>query len=66
MGEQSKKRKLVEEDLKKLQEKYNVLQTETMLRNKRQKNIQTISSEDVANLTIFKNAVKESNTLRNI
>lgn len=37
-----------------------------MLRNKRSKNTQSISSEDVANLTIFKNAIKESNTLRNI
>ena len=37
-----------------------------MLRNKKQKNINSISSEDVANLTIFKNAIKESNMFRNI
>ena len=66
IGEQSKKRKMLEEELKKTKDKYDVLQTETMLRNKKQKNINSISSEDVANLTIFKNAIKESNMFRNI
>lgn len=35
-----------------------------MMRNKKQKNLNTLSSEDVANLTIFKNSIKESNQLR--
>ena len=35
-----------------------------MMRNKKQNKLNTLSSEDVANLTIFKNAVKESNQLR--
>lgn len=36
------------------------------MRNKKHKPAQSISSEDVANLTIFKNALKEANTFRNI
>lgn len=35
-----------------------------MMRNKKQNKLNTMSSEDVASLTIFKNAVKESNQLR--
>ena len=37
-----------------------------MMRNKKNKTANSISSEDVANLTIFKNALKEANTFRNI
>ena len=36
------------------------------MRNKKNKTANSISSEDVANLTIFKNALKEANTFRNI
>ena len=36
------------------------------MRSKRQKTNQALSSEDVANLAIFKNAIKESNTLRTL
>lgn len=60
MLDQSKKRKLLEEELKKIKDKYEYLQTDMMMRNKRNKNtsIQGLNSEDVANLAIFKNAIK--------
>ena len=37
-----------------------------MMRNKKQRNPTTMASQDVANLTIFKNAIKQSNQLRNL
>ena len=60
MLDQSKKRKLLQEELKKIKDKYDVLQTDMMMRNKRSKNtsIEGLNSEEVANLTIFKNALK--------
>ena len=70
MLEQSKKRKMLEEELKKYKEKYDILQTDLMMRNKRQKNVNSslegMNAEDVASLTIFKNAIKESNNLRTL
>lgn len=68
MLDQSKKRKLLEEELKKIKDKYEYLQTDMMMRNKRNKNtsIQGLNSEDVANLAIFKNAIKESNNMRTL
>ena len=57
---------MLEEELKKIKERFDLLQTETMMRSKRQKTSQALSSEDVANLAIFKNAIKESNTLRTL
>ena len=48
---------MLEEELKKIKERFDLLQTETMMRSKRQKTSQALSSEDVANLAIFKNAI---------
>lgn len=64
--DQSKRRKMLEEELKKFKEKYDNLQAETLLRAKRKQNVQSISLEDVANLTIFKNITKEANICRNL
>ncbi len=48
----------MEDENKKIKQKFDTLQTEAIMRNKRQKNISNMSSQDVANLTIFKNAIK--------
>lgn len=60
----SKALKLSEEEVRELKKKLDQ-QTQSLMLNKKQRST-NLSSEDVAGLAIFKNAIKESSMLRNV
>lgn len=65
LSAQSRKKKEVEEELRKTKEKFDIFQTETMMKNKKAKSANNLSSEDISSLTIFKSVVAEAGSLRN-
>ena len=65
MAAQSRRKKEVEEKLRKTNEKFDIFQTETMMKQKKQKSAANLSSEDLSNLAIFKTVLAEAGALRN-
>jgi len=64
LGTQSRRKKELEDELRKTKEKFDIFQTEAMMRQKKQTTT-SLSSEDLSNLTIFKSVVAEAGALRN-
>ena len=54
LNAQIRKKKDLEEELKKTKEKFDIFQTETMMKQKKQKSAANLSNEDLSNLAIFK------------
>jgi uncharacterized protein (DUF4213/DUF364 family) len=65
LNSQIKKKKEVEDELKKTKEKFDIFQTETMMKQKKQKTASNLSNEDLSNLAIFKTVLAEAGALRN-
>ena len=62
LGAQSRKKKELEEDLKRTREKFDIFQTEAMMKHKKQRGL---TNEDLSSLAIFKSVVAEAGALRN-
>lgn len=65
LAAQSKRKKELEEELRKTKEKFDIFQTETMVKQKKQKSNANLSNEDLSNLAIFKTVLNEAGALRN-
>jgi hypothetical protein len=65
LAAQSKRKKELEEELKKTKEKFDIFQTETMMKQKKQKSAASLSNEDISNLAIFKTVLADAGALRN-
>ena len=53
LAAQSRRKKELEEELRKTKEKFDIFQTETMMKQKKQK-ANSLSTEDLSSLAIFK------------
>ena len=65
LSAQSRKKKELEEELRKTKEKFDIFQTEAMMKKKKEKSANNLSSEDISNLGIFQSVVAEAGSLRN-
>lgn len=65
LNAQIRKKKDLEEELRKTKEKFDIFQTETMMKQKKQKSAANLSNEDLSNLAIFKTVLAEAGALRN-
>jgi hypothetical protein len=55
----------LDEELRKTKEKFDIFQTETVMKQKKTKSATNLSTEDISNLAIFKSVVTEAGALRN-
>ena len=51
--------------MRKTKEKFDIFQTETVMKQKKTKSATNLSTEDISNLAIFKSVVTEAGALRN-
>ena len=65
LSSQNKRKKEIEEELRKTKEKFDIFQTETIMKQKKLKSSTSLSTEDLSNLTIFKSVIAEAGALRN-